>query len=171
MIRFFFFIFSILCFTLLSPVSFGQELKDITPQRKAQFDKLIEMADIARRGGDLKTQATNLSKAAFILWESNKLYDAVDLFTQAAEIFKKLEDYVNLRSVYTNIGVLYADLQDIDKAKRFFDESLEISRELGQREQIASGLIDLAFLEAAMGRQDESNAKLQEALEMALSLN
>ena len=156
---------------LLTPVSFGQELKDITPKRKAQFDQLIEMADIARRGGDLKAQASNLSKAAFILWESNKLYDAVDLFTQAAEIFKKLEDYVNLRSVYTNIGVLYADLQDIDKAKRFFDESLEISRELGQREQIASGLIDLAFLEAAMGRQDESNAKLQEALEMALSLN
>jgi serine phosphatase RsbU (regulator of sigma subunit) len=149
----------------------GQELKDITPQRKAQFDQLIEMADVARRGGDLKTQATNLSRAAFILWESNRLYDAVDVFTQAADIFKKLEDLQNLRSVYTNIGVLYTDLQDIQKAKNYFDESLEISRKMGQREQIASGLIDLAYLAAALGRQDESNEKLKEALEIALSLN
>ncbi len=164
-------IFILLLITCLNVSIYGQQLKDITPERKAQFDQLITLADIAKSSGNLKARAINLSKAAFILWESNRLFDAIDLFEESASLFEKVGDYTNLRSVYTNIGVLYSDLQDIDKSRSFFEKSLDISRVLGQREQIASGLIDLAFIAAALGRYDESNAKLTEALEIATMLN
>lgn len=149
----------------------GQELKDITPAKKAQFDQYIELAQIAERGGDMNAQANNLSRAAFILWESNRLYDAIDVFQKAADLYKKLEDYFNLRNIYSNIGLLYSDLQDIDRAKEYFEEGLKLSRQLGQRERIASGLIDLAYLSSALGNFDESNSYLQEALDIALALN
>jgi len=154
------------CFTTT-----GQELKDITPQKKAQFDQYIELAQIAERSGDINAQANNLSKAAFILWESNRLYDAIDVFQKSAELYKKIEDYFNLRNIYSNIGLLYSDLQDIGKAKEYFEEGLKLSRQLGQRERIASGLVDLAYLCSAIGNFDESNSNLQEALEIAQSLN
>ncbi|HON17557.1 MAG TPA: SpoIIE family protein phosphatase [Salinivirgaceae bacterium] len=149
----------------------GQVLKDISPERKAQFDQLMNMADNAKTAGDLKGRALNLAKAAFIVWESNRLFDAVDLFQEAADLLKKVGDYPNLRSVYTNLGVLYSDMQDIDKARNYFDLSLEISRTLGQNEQIASGIIDIAYILAALGKYDESNGKLTEALQIATMLN
>ena len=119
----------------------------------------------------MNAQANNLSKAAFILWESNRLYDAIDVFQKSADLYKKLEDFFNLRNVYSNIGLLYSDLQDIISAKEYFEKGLELSRQLGQRERIASGLIDLAYLSSALGNFDESNSGLQEALDIALSLN
>lgn len=149
----------------------GQELKNITPELKQQFDLFIEQAEMAEQNGDLRTQSINLSKAAFILWQSNRLYDAVDVFIQVAEIYEKLEDKVNLRNTCSNIGLLYTDLQDIDRAKQYFDRCLEISRVLGQQELIASGLIDIAYIASAMGNFDESNTKLLEALDMALVIN
>ncbi len=163
--------FFFLVFILNGLTISGQELKDITPKKKVQFDQYIELAQIAERAGDLKAQANNLSKAAFILWESNRLFDAVEVFEKSAELHKKLEDYVNLRNLYANIGLLHSELQDIEKAKEYFNKGLEISRQLGQRERIASSLIDLSYLSSAMGKFDESNTKLQEALDIALALN
>ncbi len=165
------YIFLLLYLILNGFITFGQELKDITPAKKAQFDQYIELAQIAERSGDMNAQANNLSKAAFILWESNRLYDAIDVFEKAADLYKKLEDYFNLRNLYSNIGLLYSDLQDIDRAKEYFEEGLKLSRQLGQRERIASGLIDLAYLSSALGNFDESNSSLQEALDIALALN
>lgn len=165
------YIFLFLSLILKGFIASGQELKDITPAKKALFDQHIELAQIAERSGDMNAQANNLSKAAFILWESNRLYDAIDVFQKSADLYKKLEDFFNLRNVYSNIGLLYSDLQDIISAKEYFEKGLELSRQLGQRERIASGLIDLAYLSSALGNFDESNSGLQEALDIALSLN
>lgn len=149
----------------------GQELKDITPERKAQFDQLIEMAEVAEKGGDLTAQALCLSRASLILWESNRLYEAIETYQQAAEAYQKINDVVNLRRVYANIGTIYADLQEIDRAREYYDKGLEVARGIGQREQIASSLVDLAYLCTAMGQQEESNDKLTEAIDIALAIN
>ena len=161
----------LLFFVLSAGVLSPQALKDITPQRLAQFEQYVELADNARLSGDLKAQALNLSKAAFILWESNRLYDAIDMFEESAELFKKLEDYKNLRSVYSNMGMLYADNQDLQQASYYFNECLRISRLTGEENLIASGLYDVAFISTSLTKYDESNSRLMEALDIATRLN
>ena len=150
---------------------FAQQLRDITPEKLAQFERHLELAEIAMRSNDFKTQAINLSQAAFILMETNRLYEAVDVFTQAAAIFNKLNDLQNLRNIYSNLGLLYADLQDINQATKYFNECLKISRSTGEQNYIASGLYDLAFLSTSSQRYDDSNSKLQEALKVAIAIN
>lgn len=161
----------LLCCVLFAQVLQPQALKDITPQRLAQFEQYIELADNARLSGDAKNQALNLSKAAFILWESNRLYDAIDMFEESGELFKKLEDFRNLRSIYSNLGMLYADNQDLQQANHYFNECLRISRLTSEENLITSGLYDVAFILTSQSRYDESNTRLFEALEIATRLD
>ena len=99
------------------------------------------MAQIAERSGDMNAQANNLSKAAFILWESNRLYDAIDVFEKAADLYKKLEDYFNLRN-YTQILVFYTPtFKILTELKKYFEEGLKLSRQLGQQNELLQVLL------------------------------
>ncbi|MFO7863258.1 MAG: tetratricopeptide repeat protein [Salinivirgaceae bacterium] len=157
-------IFLILCFA--APAN-AQEIGQITADDNSKLNKFIEIAEMSINQGKPKVAASNYNKVAFIYWKNSYYREAIEYFLKSAILYQKIEDLKNLRSIYTNIGVIYTDLQEIELSEEYFRKSVEIAREIGQKEEVASGLIDLAYILSALGKFDESNQKLDEAYQIA----
>jgi serine phosphatase RsbU (regulator of sigma subunit) len=145
----------------------AQEIGQITADDNSKLNKFIEIAEMSINQGRPKIAASNYNKVAFIYWKNSYYREAIEYFLKSAIIYQKIEDLKNLRSIYTNIGVIYTDLQEIELSEEYFRKSVEIAREIGQKEEVASGLIDLAYILSALGKFDESNQKLDEAYQLA----
>lgn len=152
-------------------VALGQQIGNLSDDDHSKLNKFIEIAETAINQGTPKVAATNYNKVAFIYWKNSYFREAVDYFLKSAVIYQKTEDLSNLRSVYTNIGVLYTDLQEVEMSEEYFKKSVEIARTIGKQEEIASGLIDLAYILSALGKFDESNQKLDEAYKIAEAID
>eukprot|EP01156_Anaeramoeba_ignava_P020575 Anaeramoba_ignava/c16393_g1_i2.p1 GENE.c16393_g1_i2~~c16393_g1_i2.p1 ORF type:complete len:599 (-),score=61.88 c16393_g1_i2:1054-2850(-) len=111
--------------------------------------------------------AQSYNKAAFIYWKHAYYRDAIEIFIKSEAIYEKHESFTNLKAIYTNIGVLYTDLQEIELAETYFRKALDVARKIGIKVEIASGLSDLAYILSALGKYDESNEKLTEALNIS----
>ncbi|MGH2662698.1 MAG: ATP-binding protein [Actinomycetota bacterium] len=70
----------------------------------------------------------------------------------------------------TGVGGLAYWQNDYPAAERFYTESLEIARELGDPRSTAEGLYNLSFIDRIRGNVDEGMAKLRTVLEMARSI-
>jgi serine phosphatase RsbU (regulator of sigma subunit) len=146
---------------------YGQQVENINEKDQDELKKFSEMAETAISQGNLMAAAKSYNKAAFIYWKHGYFRDAIDVFLKSASIYEKHENLNNLKAVFTNIGVLYTDLQEIELAEGYFKKAVEIARKIGEKTQLASGLTDLAYILSALGKFDESNEKLNEALEIA----
>ncbi len=146
---------------------FGQQIQQLANDDHKNINKFIEIAETAIAQGTPEVAATNYNKIAFIYWKHDYYRDAIDYFLKSASIYQKIEDLKNLKSIYTNIGVLYTDLQEIELSEEYFRKSVELARNIGKKEEIASGLVDLAYILSAMSKFDESNDKLKEAERLA----
>lgn len=148
----------------------AQNIQQISKDKKSELKKYIEIGKQAESQGDMNVAASSYNKCAFIYWKYGHLHDAVDQFVKSAVIYKKLENLINLKNIYTNIGVIYTDLQEVEMAEKYFKNSLEIARSIGKKKEIASSLIDLAYILSAVGKYDESNQKLDEAYKISQNL-
>lgn len=164
-----FFLFTL--FLWVQSLTMGQSIGQITSDDHSKLNKFIEIAETAIAQGTPKIAASNYNKVAFIYWKNTYYREAVDYFLKSAAIYQKTEDLTNLRSIYTNIGVIYTDLQEVELSEEYFKKSVELARAIGKQEEIASGLIDLAYILSALGKFDESNQKLDEAYKIAESID
>lgn len=152
-------------------ITLGQAIGQLTTDDHSKLNQFVEIAETAMNQGNVKVAATNYNKIAFIYWKNAYFREAVDYFLKSTVIYQKTEDLTNLRSVYTNIGVLYTDLQEVEMSETYFKKSVELARTIGKKEEIASGLIDLAYILSALGKFDESNQKLEEAYKIAENID
>jgi hypothetical protein len=150
---------------------FGQQINQIKADDHSKVNQFLELAETAISQGNQMAGATNYNKIAFIYWKYQYYREAIDYFLKSGVIYQKLEDLQNLKNVYTNIGVIYTDLQEIELSEEFFRKSVEIARTIGEKEEVASSLIDLAYILSAMSKFDESNQKLEEAYGLAEQLD
>ncbi|PLX16657.1 MAG: hypothetical protein C0599_14785 [Salinivirgaceae bacterium] len=146
---------------------FAQEINQISGDDHSKINKFLEIAETAISQGNHTVGATNFNKVAFIYWKYNYYREAVDYFLKSSVIYQKSNDYINLKNIYTNIGVIYTDLQEIELSEEYFRKSVELARTIGKQEELASSLIDLAYILSAMSKFDESNQKLEEAYKIA----
>jgi serine phosphatase RsbU (regulator of sigma subunit) len=167
-------LYKIFLFTIIfccNGLLFGQQINQIAADDHSKINKFLEIAETAIGQGNEIAGASNYNKVAFIYWKHNYFREAIDYFLKSSVIYQRVNDISNLKNVYTNIGVLYTDLQEIELSEEYFKKSVELARAIGKKEQIASGLIDLAYILSAMSRFDESNQKLEEAYSLAEQLD
>lgn len=150
---------------------FGQEFNQINADDHSKINKFLEMGETSLAQGNQQFAAAQYNKVAFIYWKHSYFRESVDYFMKSAVLYQKLEDYQNLKNIYTNIGVLYTDLQEIELSVDYFKKSLELARKIGDEEEIASSLIDLSYILSAMSKFDESNQHLEEAYKIAEKIN
>lgn len=155
----------------LKDFTYGQGSKPLPDNRQKQVSQYLEMINVFQNDGNLKQAATFINKIAFIYWENENLFEAIDYFLKSAEINKKIENYNDIKAIYSNIGVLYTDMEQLDKALEYFNLSLETRRKIGKREEICSGLIDVSYIQLAQGEHDKAIETLLEALEVATAIN
>jgi len=79
----------------------------------------------------------NISTFAFFLQKNNQITQAIPLYEEALAIYRKLNEedkrhLLNIASALNNLGILYSDKNKYKKAEQFYEEALDIIRQLAQ---------------------------------------
>src|SRR6056297_3588230 len=110
--RHFFLILSILLFSFTGKLM-AQQISPLPPEKQEQVEKYEEQYNYFRDTEQLKKAAAYLNKIAFIYWESGNPNEAVEYFSEAVSLSKRMNDLETMRKIYSNIALIYSDMEDL----------------------------------------------------------
>ncbi len=91
---------------------------------------------------------------------------ALKAFLVAEASFSASDDKHNRAAALGNIGIIYSDKGDLDQALRYLQQALEIDREIGYQQGVASDLGNIGLIYSDKGDLDHALRYLRQALEI-----
>ena len=105
------------------------------------------------------------------LVKKNDLKLAEQFADKAAVLFNKTKDRLSGADVYKVKGIIFREKKKYDKAEFFFNTSLRLNIEMGNKLNEAETNVEMGILFKKTGKTKESNKKLNQALEYYKSIN
>lgn len=136
-------------------------------QKQQEIARHLELAQQYRAANNLQQAAFYLNKVAFAYWEGGNPQAAIKHFVETASIKEQLRDYVGLKAIYSNVALIYSDMDRIDLALEYFQKSLDARRKTGNKLDISAGLIDVAYIHVAQKQYDRALRNLDEGYKLA----
>jgi len=161
----------IIILLLLRILCFSQNIPGLSEKQIEKVDEYFEMYEYYFGVEDLDQAIFYLNQIAYIYLSSGMLDQAANYFIQTIPLYEKTQNYDDLKTIYSNLGLIFTDLENLDKAYKFFNKSLEIKRIIGNREDISSGLVDVAYILSMLNDYEGANELLEEALEISIELD
>lgn len=149
----------------------GQHQQVLSQTVLERLERLEELVEYYDNREDPALAASYLTQISYIYWENQRLENAAENFQRAAPYFEKLNDLENLQNLYSNIGLIYLDLEDISNADRAFTSNLDVCRRMGEPQGIATALVDLAYVKNLGNDHREAIRLLEDAQQIALEIN
>ncbi len=132
--------------------------------------KTIEFLELAKQKevqGDKRQASYYLNEAASQEWERKNYPAAVQFYTRSLTLNEQLNNENGMNGIYNNLGMIYHDMQQYEKALDFFKKNLVGRRAGKDKVSIISSLINISVVHNNLERYAESVQYLQEALAMA----
>lgn len=121
--------------------------------------------------GDWRGASDFMNKAALIRWDNKDYSVAIQYFKQSLLLNRKVENKSGSYGIYSNLAMLYADLNQYDSSLIYFQRTLEGRRKSKQRVPITSALINTAVVLNNLKRYSEAIELITEALILAQEVN
>jgi serine phosphatase RsbU (regulator of sigma subunit) len=153
------------------PASYGQQLRPLSQTNQERVERLEELVSYHLNQNDISSALSSMNQISYIYWENGRPDKAIQSFERTARYYEQINDLENLHTIYSIIGLIQLDLEDIPGANRAFVRQLDVRRRIGDQQGIASALVDLAQVKSLMAEHREAIGLLEEALEIALRLN
>ncbi len=163
----------ILCLgVLLITTNIQAQQRQVLSQGVAErLERLEELVTYYDNKEDPALAVSYLTQISYLYWENQRLEKAAETFHRAVPYFEELDDLENLQNLFSNLGLIYLDLEDIEQADKAFNKNLEIRRRMGEPRDIATALIDLAYVKNLRSEHREAISLLEEAQQIALEIN
>lgn len=139
---------------------FGQSLEELK-------DKYEEN----KAAGNTNQVTFYLNKIAYHYWNNNQLSLAAEKYEELLTISRSNNNQAAIRNVQTNLGLVYSDLSQYQKAIGAFDESLKIAKSQNNKPAIASAYMNIAVVYQTTGDNQKALSATQNALRLAQELN
>jgi serine phosphatase RsbU (regulator of sigma subunit) len=161
----------LLFFFVFQGNTFAQQLRTLNQANKERIERLEELASYHLNRNDVSAAIASMNQISYIYWENGRPDKAIESFERTARHYQQINDLENLHRIYSIIGLIHLDLEDINGANRAFIRQLDIRRQLDDQQGITSALVDLAQVKSLMSEHREAISLLEEALDIALKLN
>lgn len=129
--------------------------------------KGLEKYEYLLENSDFRGAASALNEVAFVYWNNNHYRQAADYYEKSYELNVKVANENGLAMINNNLGMLYADLGEYDKAFEKFNQTLAARRANDEVDGMISALINLSVVLNRLERYNESISNLTEALTLA----
>lgn len=134
------------------------------------YDRAIDLFTAVAETGRARHNLLQVQKASGNLgWCYRRLGNhekALELYTQAESLAAQVGMPTSQRDWLEAIGTIYLEQHDSASAEPFFQQSLVIARQLGDRASTAIVLTDLAMVSVEQGRLDDAERYNHEALSL-----
>jgi signal transduction histidine kinase len=134
-------------------------------------EQYLEQAALNKQKGDYKEATRYLNTAAMQRWEEKKYTEAIDLFSQSIELNKLINNASGIAKLHSNLGMIYADLQNYEQSLQYFQQSLDYRLKHGEKTEIISTYINKAVVLNNLKRHNEAAQDLEKALALATEMN
>jgi tetratricopeptide (TPR) repeat protein len=98
------------------------------------------------------------------LAHSGRSFDALDLFSQALEIYRQIETKKEEADSLTNIGNVYLHLGQYQKALQHYEQVLAIHKQIGDKQGEGIALGNIGIVYSDLGQYEEALISLRQAL-------
>jgi len=139
-----------------------------------RFDEAeARFQDVLRIGREQQSEA--LAMRAFfglgqVRWRLGNSREARRLLVQGESIARSLDDLWMRIALYDTLGHVLHDLRDFKQARRYFQEGHDAAQELGDPDQAAHTLINMAYVDLDRGDLAAANVSLEASLPASVGL-
>ncbi|QKG79336.1 tetratricopeptide repeat protein [Tenuifilum thalassicum] len=162
--RFILLISFLFCFSVAFP-------QTISPTLKQKLESSLDQAKKLESNGNLNGALSIYNKTATSYWVNGNLSKASKVYLQAASVAERLNNKNALKVIYTNLGMIFVDLEQYTDANAYFQKCLKINRAQKKKSEIASTLINIASTYKELGKYQEALSYCTEANTLAIEEN
>ncbi|MFN6528196.1 tetratricopeptide repeat protein [Nostoc sp. ChiSLP03a] len=135
------------------------------PERQERIDLLERL--LMEQSTDVRTRITVLQELGVAYRSIGEVQKAQDFLLKALKLTEEDENLAGIKaSVLHNLGWIYDDLGEWDKAIALYNQSLEINERIGNVQTKAATLHQLAGIYANKGEVDQAIALYNQSLEI-----
>jgi len=149
----------------------SQEIIQLPKEKQDDIDKYKELVSRYKQANNAQQAAFYLNKIAFTYWENGITKEAISNFLETIPLNEKIGNYNDVKAVCSNIALIYTDMDRLDLSLEYFYKSLDARRKLNDKGEVAAGLIDIAYILTVINQTEKAIGLLEEALELAKSVN
>lgn len=128
----------------------------------------IQVSNFFIEDGRISDAGMLLSKVAIIFWNHGITDSSIIYFKKAEKLFVQLEALDKLKSIYSNLGVMYLESGDLKKSIEYYSKCLDATKKVGNHEALAITLIDLSNAYSMDNQSDMAENYAKQAMEIAL---
>lgn len=121
--------------------------------------------------GNLSEAAKYFNQSAYILRNNNLNEQSAKYYERIVDINRQLNNQKGLLLTYNNLGMVYLNAENYEKALSSLEKALELSKKIDTKESVISALTNIAVALQGLGKYQESNKNLDVAVEMATGIN
>lgn len=126
---------------------------------------LLSAAEISNLFGDTYNQKGEYDKALDYFMEAKRSCDSLILVDSLTSSVKKLYSIL-----FTNIGLLYFQLDSSRKSLEYFNSALNYAREIGDKKRIAASFSNIGMIYKKLGESREASEMYFSALAVSRSI-
>jgi serine phosphatase RsbU (regulator of sigma subunit) len=157
---------SLVFFLIFFELSYSQlNEKDIS-----RLNSIIESAENFVQKDEIGKAANMYYKAGLLCFEKNDNKKAIPYLKEAAKLHGEIKEFKKVMAIYSNLGLLYANMDEYDKSLSYFQQSLIIRKNFGNQEEIASGLLDLSYVLGIQNNSKDAIINTIKALEISTEI-
>ncbi|GGG19228.1 hypothetical protein GCM10011344_19800 [Dokdonia pacifica] len=147
-------------------VSFASKIA-LCYQQLGNYEEAINFQqktlDLAIKNGDKEEESRSYNNTAMLFEKLNQYEKAQEYLLKSYEIDSITDDKEGLVGTLMNLGIVNRktgekqnDTAKIILAKKYYQEGLQISKEIGYEQGVQGGLVNLANIELTLGNDEKS---------------
>ena len=145
--------------------------QNLSPDQQKQIDQLSNQLEKAVAEQNFASAASYSGKMGYVYWNSGITSEAINSFKKSLQYNTKAGNKNGVKTLRYNLGLLYSEKEDYQKALEQFDKGIKIARSLKQKKGELNGLTNKASTLQAMGEHNKSINTTEKALGIAKELN
>jgi serine phosphatase RsbU (regulator of sigma subunit) len=150
---------------------FAQQSQPFYNQAKLSISECLTIARQKEEAGDIREATRFLNQAATLHWENKEYGPAIDIFQRSLSLNLAINNLNGAAGIYSNLGMLYADIGEYEKALQCFEKVLAYRKGGADKVSVISALINTSVILNNLKRFEESARLLEESLVLARELN
>lgn len=128
-------------------------IKGKTKEAKTKLFSVIKEVNASGR----KNMLADAFSALSLTYKRESLYDSALYYSiEAEKIFRNRNDMPGLTSQLSNAAGIYVEMEDFDKAGKYYNEALEIATKNNLKHARISGLIGIGIFNGSKGLMDSA---------------
>lgn len=153
------------------PMAGHAQEQPLSRQDSAVISANLNIASQALTRNDHRAAVDAYGKVAFTYWNDNHYRMAIRYYEEALKANMAIANENGEAMIHSNLGMLYADVEDYAASLYHFDRTLAARRSFQDKNSIISAQVNRSVVLNRLGRFNESVAALEEASKLAKELS